>query len=102
MTGLSYLMIVATHLVAASTAHAIATHLQTLTFVCADGRRFAVTREKRAASVVFENKTFSLARRPSGIGVRYANSRAALIIDGEMAAFVTDTVTDLQRCRVRH
>lgn len=68
-------------------------------YKCSDGRSFSVTESADAAKVDYFNEHFQLPRRPSGIGTRYASADATLIIDGDMAAFVTETIVDLQACR---
>lgn len=51
------------------------------------------------ARVRVKEQEFSLRRLRSGIGTRYGSAKAALIIDGDFAAFVTDQITDLRPCR---
>ena len=68
-------------------------------YVCEDGRSFSVKRDERAASILYTDTRYSLPRRPSSIGVRYASPEATLIIDGNFAALVTETIVDLQSCR---
>ena len=68
-------------------------------FHCAGGRSFAVERDEKLAVVVLSGKRYELGRRRSSIGIRYATTGATLIVDGDMAAFVTGSVIDLQLCR---
>jgi hypothetical protein len=68
------------------------------TFRCADGRSFLVERDARTATVLFSDMRYQLPRRHSSIGLRYDSGEAALMIDGDFAAFVTETVPDLHDC----
>jgi membrane-bound inhibitor of C-type lysozyme len=70
-----------------------------LIYRCADGRTFTVDQQQRSAEVTYYDEHFRLPRRSSGVGVRYATQDATLIIDGDMAAFVTENIVDLQSCR---
>jgi hypothetical protein len=69
------------------------------TYRCSDGRTFGVVRDSYEADVAYANELYSLQRRPSSIGVRYASTEASLVVDGPYAAFVTETVVDLPECR---
>lgn len=69
------------------------------TFRCADGRSFLVERDARTATVIFSGISYRLPRRASSIGLRYGSGEAALMIDGDFAAFVTELVPDLNDCR---
>ncbi len=66
---------------------------------CADGRTFSVEQGKHGVHVTYYGRHFRLSRRPSEIGARYASSDATLIIDSDMAVFVTEHIVDLQACR---
>jgi membrane-bound inhibitor of C-type lysozyme len=66
---------------------------------CADGRTFTVDQQQGAAEVTYYDEHFRLPRRSSGVGARYATQDATLIIDGDMAAFVTENIVDLEACR---
>ena len=68
-------------------------------FVCAGDRSLTVDRSRKTAVVTYGNARYELPRRPSSLGDRYASLDATLIIDGDMAAFATSTVTDLNLCR---
>ncbi len=68
-------------------------------YQCAEGQTFAVDRGKHSAQVSYYGERFRLPRRLSGIGVRYASPDATLIIDGDMAVFVTENIVDLKACR---
>ncbi len=65
---------------------------------CDDGRWFSVNRDANTASIRYADERYSLSRRPSSLGVKYSSAEATLIIDGRFAAFVTETVVDLDRC----
>lgn len=67
-------------------------------YQCTDGRMFSVARDARRAAVYYENERYSLSRRPSSMGIKYASPEATLIVDGEFAAFVTETIIDLKSC----
>lgn len=69
-------------------------------YSCADGRTFTVEQSAELARITYYNQHFRLPRRPSGIGVKYASPDATLIIDGDMAVFVTESLVDLERCRI--
>ena len=68
-------------------------------FRCAGAQSFTVERDDHSAIVLYSNARYELPRRSSSIGERYATSDATLIIDGEMAAFVTSSVMNLDFCR---
>ena len=68
-------------------------------YKCAGDRSFTVERDDESAIIGYSDRRYELARRSSSIGERYANSEATLIIDGDMAAFVTASVVDLDFCR---
>lgn len=66
---------------------------------CAENRHFTVQRTDDAAIVSYADQNYTLARKPSSIGLRYASGVATLIIDRDFAAFVSETVVDLENCR---
>jgi hypothetical protein len=68
---------------------------------CAQDQSFTVNRDANSAVVSYADENYTLARKPSSIGFRYASDIATLIIDDSYAAFVTDTTTDLQECEQR-
>lgn len=68
-------------------------------FKCAGAQSFTVERDNERAIVVYASTRYELPKRPSSIGQRYANSLATLIIDGDMAVFVTSKVMNLDFCR---
>ena len=70
------------------------------TFQCAGDRFFTVQRDQETAVVVYSDVRYELPRRKSSIGERYATSGTTLIIDGDMAAFVSGSVMNLDFCRV--
>lgn len=71
------------------------------TFLCADDRSFSVERNADGATVHYLDAYYHLSRRPSSIGYKYGSREASLIIDGDYAAFVTETVPDLEDCRIK-
>ena len=71
----------------------------TTLYQCAGERSFTVARDGRTAVVVYSGVRYELPRRKSSIGERYATSGATLIVDGEMAAFVSGSVMNLDVCR---
>lgn len=68
-------------------------------FRCAADRSFTVQRDDASAVVIYSGVRYELPRRKSSIGERYGSSSATLIVDGEMAAFVSGTVLNLDFCR---
>lgn len=73
----------------------------TAAYYCADGRFFTVEQNAEAATVRYDDEAYRLAKRPSGIGVRFASPEATLIIDGDAAVFASETVIDLDDCKRR-
>lgn len=71
------------------------------TFLCADNRSFRVERDTNSAIVHYLDVRYHLGRRPSSLGYKYGSPEASLIIDGDYAAFVTETVPDLEDCRIK-
>lgn len=69
------------------------------TYQCKRGQTFKVERRKDRAEVHYAGRRFDLPRRASSIGDRYATHDATLIIDGDSAVFVTNSVLDLGACR---
>jgi hypothetical protein len=65
---------------------------------CQDGRSFSVDRNRNNALVRHSDERYNLSRKPSSLGVKYASTDATLIVDGQFAAFVTETTSDLNRC----
>ena len=57
---------------------------------CLDNSSFTVTISESLAIVRFRNGVYRLPRKPSGIAVKYATSKATLYLDGDFAAFVAD------------
>lgn len=71
---------------------------RTTLYECADGRTFTVRSDPYDASVAYDDEHYRLTRRPSSIGTKYASTEATLIVDGNFAAFATETVVDLNQC----
>lgn len=67
-------------------------------YVCDGGQDLLVLRSSRAATVRLGDGSYHLARRRSGIGVRYGSARAALIVDGDTAVFVAEDRPTLRGC----
>jgi hypothetical protein len=67
-------------------------------YKCAEGRHIRVGRDASKAQVAYDNALYSLSRRPSSIGQKYTSAEATLIIDGDYAAFVSETIVDLDGC----
>ena len=67
-------------------------------YECADGRWFSVRSHEGKATILYEDQHFSLPRRPSSIGVKYASPEATLIIDGKFAVFVMEADVGPERC----
>jgi membrane-bound inhibitor of C-type lysozyme len=70
-----------------------------LNYACHGGERFSVIPSGTAATLNYEGKSYVLPKRQSGIGDRYANESATLILDGDFAAFVTPELHQLDACR---
>ena len=70
-------------------------------FQCRDGSQLTVNYENRSATVLAGGHSYELVRKPSGVGERFASSRATLIIDGNFAAFVADELPRLRGCTRR-
>lgn len=68
------------------------------TYACNDGKSFTIQRDGKNASLEYFGEHYSLSRRPSSVGVKYASPEATLIIDGDFAAFVTESLVDFERC----
>lgn len=65
---------------------------------CHDGRWFTVARNHNSASIRYADTSYNLSRRPSSLGMKYSSAEATLIIDHQFAAFVTETLMDLEQC----
>jgi hypothetical protein len=76
----------------------LGTQSSTSIYRCDGGRWFSVHRDKNTARIEYVDDRYSLARRPSSLGIKYASPEATLIIDGQFAAFATETVVDLEQC----
>jgi hypothetical protein len=94
--ALSCLVVVAS----ACSAHAGSPETLRSTYVCSDGRSFTVVRDAQHATVQFADGRYRLVRRSSSIGPKYASNDATLLIDGDFAAFVTKSVTNLESCLI--
>jgi len=70
-----------------------------LNYTCHGGERFSVIPSGTSATLSYEGKTYVLPKRQSGIGDRYADTSATLILDGDFAAFVTPELYQLDACR---
>ena len=70
-----------------------------VTYECAGGRAFTVKRDASRATVEYEEQSYELPRRNSSLGTRYSADGASLIVDGDVAVFVTERVIDLRICR---
>ena len=69
------------------------------TYECSGGRAFTVHRGHDTATVDYEERSYELSRRASSMGVRYSADGASLIVDGDVAVFVTERVLDLKVCQ---
>ena len=67
-------------------------------YQCDAAQHLVVRRTADKASVEFIDRTYTLQRKASGIGVKYLAPKAALIIDGPEAVFVADDRLQLGRC----
>jgi hypothetical protein len=73
----------------------------TESFQCRDGSQLSVKYQRRSATVIAGGRSFTLPRKASNVGQRFASDRATLIIDGEFAAFAADGLHRLGGC-ARH
>jgi len=70
-------------------------------FACKDGTSFVVVVRNEIADVAFSHgEQYQLRSKPSSMGQRFVSSAATLIIDGRFAAFVSNTRSDLNQCRL--
>ena len=70
-------------------------------FGCKDGTSFVVVVRNEIADVTFSHgEQYQLRSKPSSMGQRFVSSVATLIIDGRFAAFVSNTRSDLNQCRL--
>lgn len=65
---------------------------------CDGARSFSVRLTASSAKVSLEGTQFTLPRRASSIGQKYASADGPLILDGDFAAFVTRQDTGLSGC----
>lgn len=65
---------------------------------CHDGRWFSVDRNHQNAFIRYADERYNLSRRPSSLGTKYASAEATLIVDGQLAVFVTQKLFDLDQC----
>jgi hypothetical protein len=70
-----------------------------VTYKCAGGRTFTVKRDADRATVNYGEQSYDLSRRKSSLGTRYSANGASLIVDDDVAVFVTERVLDLRVCR---
>ena len=92
LAGVASVLGAAAH-AATPAAQATETHYQ-----CDPAQHFVVRRTPTKASVEFIDRTYTLDRKASDIGVKYLAPKAALIIDGKEAVFVADDRLQLGRC----
>lgn len=67
-------------------------------YQCDAAQHLVVRRTADRASVEFIDRTYTLQREASDLGVKYLAPKAALIIDGREAVFVADDRLQLGRC----
>ena len=67
-------------------------------YQCDAAQHLVVRRTADKASVEFIDRTYTLQRKASDLGVKYLAPKAALIIDGREAVFVADDRLQLGRC----
>lgn len=67
-------------------------------YQCDAAQHLVVRRAGDTASVEFIDRTYTLKRKASDLGVKYLAPKAALIIDGPEAVFVADDRLQLGRC----
>jgi hypothetical protein len=86
-------LLASAHAIAAPSAAAKETR-----YLCDASQHLVVRRTAKAASVEFIDRTYTLTRKASDLGVQYIAPKAALIIDGPEAVFVADDRLQLGRC----
>lgn len=91
-------LLVLVHASACSAEDADAATTRTV-YRCAGNQSFTVARDARSALVEYSGARYVLPRRSSSIGDRYATRAATLIVDGDMAVFVSTSATNLEFCR---
>jgi membrane-bound inhibitor of C-type lysozyme len=67
-------------------------------YACASRADLLVERNATSARVSIDGRTYDLQRKRSSIGPKYISRKAALIIDGGSAIFVSDDHPDLPAC----
>jgi len=67
-------------------------------YQCDAAQHLVVRRTADRASVEFIDRTYTLQRKASDLGIKYLAPKAALIIDGPEAVFVADDRLQLGRC----
>jgi hypothetical protein len=93
------ILVVVVSVLAGARAQAKAAPPVTATRYVCDGRQnLVIERNDATARVRFIDRTYDLKRKPSGIGIKYGSSDAALIIDGASAIFVAPDRLQLGAC----
>ena len=93
------ILVVVVSVLAGARAQAKAPPAVTATRYVCDGRQnLVIERNDATARVRFIDRTYDLKRKPSGIGIKYGSSDAALIIDGASAIFVAPDRLSLGAC----
>ena len=67
-------------------------------YQCEARQNLVIERSARTAHVRFIDREYSLGRKASSMGEKYASSTAALIIDGRSAVFVAEDRLQLGAC----
>ena len=67
-------------------------------YSCAPGEALTIARDRSSARVSYAGRTYDLQRKRSDIGLTYLSEKAALVIDGNSAVFVSDDHFDLGTC----
>lgn len=98
LTGLTALAAPISIGLLSSCSAAAAPQVKSATYNCNAGRSFGVRSDDKHATIEYSGQRYSLPRRPSSIGYKYASPAATLIIDGDVAVFVTEAIVDLGGC----
>ena len=67
-------------------------------YTCSASQDLTVQRNRSTARVNFDGHSYDLQRKSSSIGDKYISAKAALIIDGASAVFVTEDHLGLGMC----
>lgn len=67
-------------------------------YSCSPSDALTIAHDRSTARVSYAGKTYDLRRKRSDLGLTYLSGKAALVIDGNSAVFVSDDHFDLGTC----